>query len=138
MAQLQRAGGTYLLKVRTNGGNFVHEILNTKDVVFAELLLDYSIGGDRNALPVDLAVATLVDQLPDGLEIWFAVVSFRQHDRLILEGRRSPIRHIGFYQPQHLLRSFRHLDKDTVVDLEETKELQDFAWFGRNLIDTRC
>lgn len=39
----------------------MNEVLNAKDVVFAEPFLDYGVGGDRNALLIDLAVATLVD-----------------------------------------------------------------------------
>ena len=48
------------------------EILNTEDVVLSEALLDDLVVGERNALLVDFAVATLVDELTDGLQVGLA------------------------------------------------------------------
>ena len=50
----------------------MNEILNTEDVVFAEGLFNDGVVGKGNALLVDLAVAALVDQLPDGFNIRLA------------------------------------------------------------------
>lgn len=52
---------TCLLEVRTDSGNFMDKVFDTKNVIFAELFLNCGVGGDRNALLVDLAVPTLVD-----------------------------------------------------------------------------
>jgi len=60
-----------LLEVRPGSDNLMHEILDTKDVVLAEVLLDDGVVGEGGALFVDLAVAALVDQLADGLEVGF-------------------------------------------------------------------
>ena len=38
--------------------------------------------------------------------------------------------------PQHLSSGLGHLDEDTIVDLQKTKELQCLALLGVNLVDT--
>ena len=60
-----------LLEVWTSSEDFVYKVLDREDVVLAKFLLDNSVGGQRDALLVDLAEAPLVDQLADGLEIRF-------------------------------------------------------------------
>ena len=47
------------------------EILDREDVVLAKGLLNHSVVGKRNTLLVDLAVAALVDELPNSLEVGF-------------------------------------------------------------------
>ena len=47
-----------------------------------------------------------------------------------------PISDVRLNQSEHLLRCFRDANEYTVVDLEETKELQDFAGFWSDLVDT--
>lgn len=54
-----------LLEVWSSSGNFVDKVLNAEDVVLAKLLLDDSIVHKGNALLVDLAVSTFVDQFSD-------------------------------------------------------------------------
>ena len=56
---------TDLLEVWPGSGNFVHKVLNAENIVLAKLLLDDSVVGEGNALLVDLAVSTLVDQFSD-------------------------------------------------------------------------
>lgn len=94
------------------------EVLDGEDVVLAELLLNNSVRGEGDALLVDLAVAALVNQLTDGLKVGLAVGD------------------VGLDQAKHLLSRLGDLDEDTVVDLKETKELEDFAGLGRDLVDT--
>ena len=94
------------------------QVLNAEDVVLAEALLDDLVVGEGDALLVDLAVSALVDQLTDRLEVRLAVGD------------------IGLNETEHLLSSLSDLDKDTVVDLEQTEKLEDFAWFRCNLVDT--
>ena len=43
----------------------MYEILYGEDVVLAEVGLNNSVVGERNALLVDLSVTTLVDQFPN-------------------------------------------------------------------------
>lgn len=56
---------TDLLEVWSRSSDFVHEVLYTEDVVLAKLLLNDSVISEGNALLVDLAVSTLVDQFSD-------------------------------------------------------------------------
>lgn len=99
--------------------NFVNEILNGEDVELAKRLLDDAVVGERDALLVDLTVSALVDKLTDSLQVRLAVCDIRLD------------------QTKHLLGSPGDLDENTIVDLEQTEELEDFAGFGRNLVDTR-
>lgn len=48
----------------------------------------------------------------------------------------SPICHIGFNETQHLLSGLGSLDKNTIVNLQEAKELENLAGFRSNLIHT--
>ena len=51
-----------------------------------------------------------------------------------------PVSNIGLNQTEHLLSRLRGLNEHTVVNLEEAKELENFAGLGRNVVDTdpRC
>ena len=63
-----------LLEVGSDGEDLVDEVLHAHDAVFAEMLLDDGVVGERNALlAVGLGVATLVDELTDRLEVGIAV-----------------------------------------------------------------
>ena len=73
--QRSGGGGAYpeevrdLLEVRADGGDLVDNVLDGDDAVLSEGTLDDSVGGKGDALLVDLAVSTLVDELADGLEV---------------------------------------------------------------------
>ena len=112
----QEIGG--LLEVGANSEDLVDEILNTDDAVLAEVLLDDGVVGEGDALAVDLAVAALVDELTDALEVGIAIGNPRLDDL------------------DHLSGSLGHLDEDTIVDLTETQELKDLARLRRDLVDT--
>lgn len=47
-----------------------------------------------------------------------------------------PIGDVGLNETEHLLGGAGCLDKHTVVDLEKTEELQNFAGLGGDFIDT--
>lgn len=113
----QEVGG--LLEVGADGVDLVDEVLHTDDAVLAEVLLDDVVVGQRDALLVDLAITALVNELLDGLEVGVAVRNPRL-DNL-----------------DHLGGGLGDLDEHTVVDLEETQELEDLAGLGRDLVDTR-
>ena len=112
----QEVGG--LLEVGADGVDLVDKILNADDAVLAKVLLDDLVVGEGNALAVDLSVSALVDELTDGLEVGVTVGD------------------IGVDDGEHLGGSLVQADKDTVVDLEKTQQLQDLAGLGSNLVDT--
>lgn len=63
---------TYLLEVGSSREDLVDEVLDGEDVELAKSLLDDLVVGERNALLVDLAVAALVDELPNSLQVRLA------------------------------------------------------------------
>ena len=119
VAQLERpqevAG---LLEVGSDGEDLVDQVLHTDDSVLAQVVFDESIVSQRDALLLDLAVSTLVDQFANGLQVGVSIGDVRLDDL------------------EHFQGSFCQANKDTVVDLKESEELKDFAWFGSNLVDT--
>lgn len=50
-----------LLEIRARSENFVHEILDTQNIIFAECRLDDAVVRKRNTLLIHLAIASLVD-----------------------------------------------------------------------------
>jgi hypothetical protein len=86
--------------------------------IFAKAVLNDGVVGERNTLLLDLSVSALVDELTDGLEVRVSVGDPWLDDL------------------QHLKSSLGHANKDTIVDLEKTKELEDLSWFWGNLVDT--
>jgi len=107
-----------LLEVGASGEDLVDEVFDGEDVVLAKSSLDDLIVIEGNALLVDLTVSALVDQFTDGLEVRLAISDIR------------------FNEAEHLEGWLGGLDEDTVVDLQQTEELEDLAGFGGNLIDT--
>ena len=67
----QEVGG--LLEVGANPEDFVNKVFHGEDVVFATCLFDNTIARKRNALLVDLSVATFVDGFTNGLEVRLSV-----------------------------------------------------------------
>jgi len=112
----EEVGG--LLEVWTDSEDLVDKILDTDDTKLAEGSLNKGVVGESNALLVDLSVSTLVDELADGLEVWVAVGD-PWLDNL-----------------EHLKGGLSQTDKDTIVDLEETEELEDLAWLWCDLVNT--
>jgi len=107
-----------LLKVWSDGGNLVDQVFHADDTEFAQVVFDQLVVSEWNALLVDLAIAALVDELTDGLEIRVAVGDVRVDDG------------------EHFLCGFGQADEDAVIDLQETEELEDLAWFWCDLGDT--
>lgn len=107
-----------LLEVGANSVDLVDQVFHADNAVLAEVLLNDLVVGKSNALLVDLSVATLVDELTDGLEVGVTVGD------------------VGVDNSQHLLGGLGETDEDTVVDLEQTEELQDLAGLGSDLVDT--
>jgi hypothetical protein len=108
-----------LLEIWTNGEDLVNKILNADDTVLSKAFFDQSIVGESNALLVDLSVSTLVNQLTNGLQVGVSISN------------------VWLDNGQHLRGSSCHANKNTTVDLEETKKLENLARLWRNLVDTR-
>ena len=107
-----------LLEVGADSVDLVDQIFHADNAVLAEVLLNDLVVGKSNALLVDLSVATLVDELTDSLEVGVTVGDE------------------GVDNGQHLLGGLGETDEDTVVDLEQTEELQDLTGLGSDLVDT--
>ena len=107
-----------LLEVGANSVDLVDQVFHADNAVLAEVLLNDLVVGKSNALLVDLSVATLVDELTDSLEVGVTVGD------------------VGVDNSQHLLGGLGETDEDTVVDLEQTEELQDLTGLGSDLVDT--
>lgn len=107
-----------LLEVGADGVDLVDQVLHADNAVLAEVLLDDLVVGERDTLPVDLAVAALVHELTDALKVGVTVGDVRVDDG------------------QHLLGGLGQADEDTVVDLQQTEKLQDLAGLRSDLVDT--
>jgi len=107
-----------LLEVGADGDDFVDEVLHADDAVLAEVLLNDGVVGEGDALAVNLAVSTLVDELLDALEVGVTI--------------GNP----GLDDLDHLSGSLSDANEDTVVDLEEAEELEDLARLRGDLVDT--
>lgn len=94
------------------------QILNANDVGLAQLVLDQLIAGDRDPLAVYLGETPLVNQLPDGFQIGV-----------------SP-GNVGLANTEHVDRGLVQSDEHSVVDLEETEELEDLTYFGGYFVNT--
>jgi hypothetical protein len=112
----QEVGG--LLEVGTDGEDLVDQVLHTHNAVLAQRVLDNGVVGESDALFVDLSVSTLVDELTNGLKVRVSICDPWLDDL------------------QHLKGGLGHANEDTIVDLEETKELEDLAGLGCDLVDT--
>jgi len=107
-----------LLEIWSNSEDFMNQILHTDDAVFAQIVLDQLVVGKSHALLVNLAIASLVDELADTLQVGITICNVWIDDR------------------QHLLSGLRQSDKDTIVDLEESEQLKDLARLGSDFVDT--
>ena len=120
IAQLERPQEiARLLEVGAHGIDFMDQILHAHDSIFAQIVFDDLIVGERDTLFIDFAVSALVNEFADGLEIGIAVGD------------------VGFDDFEHFRGGFGEAHEDAVVDLEEAKELEGLAGFGSHLGDTR-
>ncbi len=119
VAQLERPQKVArLLEVRADSDDLMDQILHAHDPIFPQVILDDLVVGEGDALLVDLAVAALVDEGADGLEVRVAVGD------------------VGLDDLEHFRGGFGEADEDAVVDLEEAQELEDLAGFGSDFVDT--
>jgi hypothetical protein len=59
----------------------VHKILHAEDVMLSKCSLDDGIIRERNALLVDLAIPSLINQLANRLEVRLALENIEQNKR---------------------------------------------------------
>jgi len=109
------AGG---LEVGADSEDLVDQVLNADNASLAEGSLDDDVVGQRNALLVDLTISALVDELANRLQVGLTIGD------------------IGVDQLEHLGGSLGQANKDTVVDLEKTQQLEDLAGLGGDVVDT--
>jgi len=107
-----------LLEVRSSGEDLVHKVLDGEDIILSKRRLDDAVVGEWDALLVDFAISALVDKFTDGFQVRLAVCDIRLDET------------------EHLLSCLRDLDENTVVNLKKTQQLEDFARFGCDLVDT--
>jgi hypothetical protein len=108
-----------LLEVGSDGEDLVDQVLHADNAVLAEVGLNDGVVGESNALLVDLSISSLVDKLANRLQVGVSVCDPWLNDL------------------KHFKGGFGHANKDTVVDLEETKELENLAGLWCDLVDTR-
>jgi len=107
-----------LLKVRAAGEYFVHKVFHANNALATQDTLDDRVVGNGNALLVNLAKATLVNESLDSLQARVAICD------------------VGFDQSKHSDGCLVQLDKDGVVDLAEAKELENLLGLGSSANDT--
>ena len=66
----QEVGG--IPEVGSDGKDFVDEVLDTDEVVLAQVGLNKVVGGDGRPAVLDLGEPALVDELADALDVWGA------------------------------------------------------------------
>jgi len=113
----EEVGG--LLEVGADSEDLVDQIFHADNAVLAKRPLDDGVVGESNALLLNLSVSTLVDELTDGLQVGVSI-SDPWLDNL-----------------EHFKGGLGHANKDTIVDLKETEELENLAGLWCNLVDTR-
>jgi hypothetical protein len=106
------------LEVRSDGDEFVDEILNAVDSLSAESLLDDGVVGKRDSLSVNLSETSLEDELLDGLS---SGVSKSDEGEDLLE---------------HVKGSLVDSEEGTVVELSESEQSQDSLDFRVELVNT--
>jgi hypothetical protein len=88
---------TRLFEVRSDGGNLVDQVFHTDNAELAQSVLDQLVVGEGDALLVDLAIAALVDEFTDGLEV------------------RVPVGDVWVNDGEHLLGGFGQANEDAIV-----------------------
>jgi len=104
-------------EVGSNGEDFVNEILHADDSELAQSLLNDFVGEGASS-SLQLSVSALVDEFADGLEVGIAPGDVRIRDS------------------QHTQRRLVQLNKGGVVDLTESKQLQNLSDSGVKAVDT--
>jgi len=111
--------GVGVLEVRTAGVDLVNKILHACDTSVTKGLCNDIVAADGDALTVDLSIATLVDQLADGLKVGLTPSDVRSDAN------------------KHVEEGLVDTEEGTVVDLAKAQELEDLADLGRDTVGTQ-
>merc|ERR1712018_111474 len=79
---------------------------------------DKVVGGDGCPLTINLKVSTLVNELPNWLQVWYSPSDVR------------------FANSKHIDGGLVQFDENTIVDLSEAEKLQNLADLWGDLVDT--
>jgi hypothetical protein len=105
-------------EVGSNGGDFVDKVFNVSNTVLSELSLNNAVVSERNSAFADLTIASLVDEISDGL----------------LGG--ISISNVWFNSSDHIDGGLVESYEGSVVELSQSEELQDLFAGGVELVDT--
>lgn len=94
------------------------QIFSTDNVELAKLILNDLITRDGYALSINFNESTFVDQFSHRLKIWVTPGNVR------------------FTNTEHIDRGFVKFNEDSIIDLTETEQLEDFAYFRGYLVNT--
>ena len=94
------------------------EILNTGDSDLTEFTFNNAVVSEWKSSSLDFTAASFVDKLADSLSGWITVGN-EWFDHL-----------------DHVPGSFVKLDENSIVQLSQSEELQDFLWLWSKLSDT--
>jgi len=100
--------------------NLMNEIFNTDDVLITKYLFNHTVISDRDTLAINLSKSSLVNEVLDGFEV------------------RVSISNEWLDQAQHLNCGSIKLDKNTIVDLSQTKKLQNLSDLGEVIFLGTC
>ena len=106
------------LELGSKSGDFMDKILNASNSVLSKDSLNDVVVSQGDSRAVDLAVASLVDELLDGCLGWVSIGNVRLNTSEHVDGG--------------LVQSHEH----SVVQLSQSKELQDLLVLGVKLVDT--
>ena len=85
----------------------------------SQTIFNNLIAGNWDTLPIYFSKTSLVDKFPNGLQV-----------------RVTPC-NVGLTNSQHVDGGFVQLDKHTIVDLEQTEQLEDLAYLGCHFNNTK-
>ena len=94
------------------------EVLDAVDTVRTELTSDDAVVSEWDSASVNLTIASLVDELGDGLSGW------------VTEGD------VWLDDSDHVPGGLVELDEHAIVQLSKSQELQDLLWLWSELVDT--
>merc|ERR1711909_6003 len=110
--------GSGLFEVGSNSEDLVDQIFHADDTLLAQSSFDDGVVRKWSSSALNTSMTTFVDQFLDSFQV-----------------RITPCDH-WFGHSEHLKSSFVQLDKDSIVDLSKTEELQNLAHFRAHLVDT--
>lgn len=106
------------LEMGSNSVDFMYQIFDGNNSKFAQVVFNQLVVAQWDSLSVDLGVTSLVNEFTNSLKIWFTICD------------------VWLNQLKHLLSSLGQLDKDTIVDLKQSKKLKNLSWLWCNVRDT--